>query len=330
MGNRKAKWKGTFLDTLERNSESKSQVASAIPLILVFCAVLLAVWTNDWQSLFFVLSFPAAIILAYLWAFLIGVFHSRRQPPNLSKTDSGGVSCLSVCIMFCLLQFVSLAVFGLDFGSSIGRWTVFFLILAAILPLWVAVLTVGGALFRRGRAHKCGSCDLPGHFRLACGAPYELLESERYCRNHFLNALKDDLRNYKGRFVVVERDPNAGSNQAQYVFYAPQDLAADSYSEQDVQYADSLVSKLVDENPSMQQDKLAVTVDHRFTKRIGDWNSEPLFRVELDNVTGQPLNLDEFLTYIHQIAFDFDHEGREFHMNLPYADRGIYLWHDYI
>lgn len=196
------------------------------------------------------------------------------------------------------------------------------LLLPAIVATAVALLALGRwALDRLPK--ECAECWKP--------APYMLIrkgrESKWLCREHFRAEVHEALAAYKGRFVITSpRVPSLG-RAGQYIFYRPKDMAKDHYPETDVASVDALISRLLDGLP---ESVVAVSISPDVIKDIGKFDDQPLFAQEISSISGTPLDLQDLLALVDSTAQAFDRQGCEFHMNLPCADQGIYLWHDYV
>ena len=235
---------------------------------------------------------------------------------GIALIGKGEAGCLAFLRIFAVIYV--LQVIGYLYLRGFN-WVLF---LPVMLAATVALLALGR--WATDRVPKeCAECWKPASYRLS--TKYE--QPTWLCREHFMSKLEEAFAAYQGHFVVAGPPPTIADRAGQYIFYEPKDMANDSYPEADIASVDSLLSRLLDDLP---ESVVAVSIPADAVKEIGRFDDQPLFTQEISSITGTPLDLQGLLALMSSTARIFDRLGCQFRMNMPYADRGIYLWHDYV
>jgi hypothetical protein len=182
------------------------------------------------------------------------------------------------------------------------------------------------------RPRSCATCGQPSRFVLTSDRPDRSGISKRYCFGHFLQALERSLTRYRGHFVMAAPQRSGDNRQAQYFFYAPQDMQLDSYDESDVNAVRSLIAAAF-EGETKNGDKPPVVripgdALSRPATETGD--AVPLLTRSIESIEKTPMSIRDLIASLRSDLSDFDAEGGQFQMNRPYAPRGIYVWCNYI
>ncbi|MEN6357865.1 MAG: hypothetical protein ABFD83_12375 [Armatimonadota bacterium] len=209
-------------------------------------------------------------------------------------------------------------------GTSAGQ---VMLIASVVMAAWLLIILVARLTELSTRSQFSGSrrpkpCSI-------CGQLTNLIltvnsKDKRFCREHFLETLRKATDEYNGKLIIVDRDLASKSKQAQYVFYEPDALTEDSYTESDVQSVKRLIDRL------LSGDAFAAKIPNASVKDIGSWDEKPLLIIDPEHITAESLNKDALLLYLENVVSAFDGKNFEFQMNLPHSENGIYLWHNYV
>jgi hypothetical protein len=234
--------------------------------------------------------------------------------------DKSQVGCLPVWGVVYLVQVGAYSYFkGFD-------WR---LLLPFSLVLVWAVLAGKYLISKALSGKKCVKCGLPGRFVLSSSTPKSSGKETRYCLAHFMDSLGAGLLKRKGRIIIV--DPQDGPTKAgQYIFYNPKDLLLYSFPKSDVDAVNALLELAFGHEPAKPDDLKVAKIPGGAVKRIGSFDDQPLLLVPPDRATMTAMDREDLLPFFSSTLADFDAPGREFRMNKPYADRGIYIWHDYV
>lgn len=141
-----------------------------------------------------------------------------------------------------------------------------------------------------------------------------------------MGSLEECFRSHKGRFIIVAPQVSDNPKAAQYFYYEPDDMALDSYPQSDIETVKAL---LVGALSGGEGELLAVRIPSDAIKNVGEFDDQPLLTRLPDAIDKTPLDTRGVLAFIESELRNFDTPGREFRMNKPYADRGIYIWFNY-
>lgn len=242
-----------------------------------------------------------------------GIFFRER----LDKTQVG---CLPVWGVVYLVQV------GVYFFFKGFDWRL-------LLPLCLVVVwAVCCGVYRLWNSFgkkKCAKCGRLAHFVLSSSTPKSSGKQARYCLTHFMDSLGPSLKRRKGEMIIVDRQ--SGETKAgQYYFYKPVDLLLDSIPQSDVDAVNALLELAFGPDAGNPDELRVVKIPGGVVKRIGSFDDQPLLMAPPDRIPVTEIAPEDLLPFFKSVLTDFDAPGREFHMNKPYADRGIYIWHDYV
>lgn len=252
------------------------------------------------------------------------------------RPGSKSVSCMSVLTAIPLVGLSGYIIFGntlLGFeqttyrnpaGTSAGQ----ILIIASVVVAAGLLIMLVGRLAGLSTRHQS---SFFGHLKPCsiCGQPTNLIlvvnsKDKRFCREHFLKELREAIKEYNGKLIIVERDPESTSNQVQYIFYEPDELTEDSYTQSDVRNVKRLIDRL------LSSEAFAAKIPNASVKDIGSWDETPLLTVDPEHISAESLDKGGLLLYLENVVCAFDYAGYKFQMNIPHGENGIYLWHDYV
>jgi hypothetical protein len=234
--------------------------------------------------------------------------------------DKSQVGCLPVWGVVYIIQV------GAYWGVKGFDWRL-------LLPLSLVVVWAicAGVYWLRDAFGKkeCVKCGRPGHFVLSSATPKSSGKQARYCLTHFIDSLGVSLKRRKGSIIVVDRQ-DGETKAGHYFFYDPADLLLDSMPQSDVDAVNSLLELAFGRDSGNTDELRVVKITGGAVKRIGSFDDQPLLLVPPDHVPMTAMDPQDLLPFFKTALADFDAPGREFHMNRPYSNRGIYIWHDYI
>ena len=254
-------------------------------------------------------------ILSY---FLLGAWLVFGVSMLASMFQPKGISCVTSFKMFAVVYVFQVLGYLVYRGV---HWMVF--VPGALMLLFVAVVC-GQGLVRRFSPAECRECWEPARYVLTSARPDRRGDSTPYCLKHFIPALNECFGAYEGRFLIAEPHYAQSTEEAEYFFYDPKDLAAHSYPDEDIQAAQELTGLLLDD---LAEGVMAVKIPADAVKNIGVSEDEPLFTRDVHDIQGTAVSTQDLMAFLESAVREFDKPGKEFRMNEPYAERGIYLWH---
>lgn len=258
-------------------------------------------------------------IIAYLFAGAFFLFLLMALPP-WERRGATFETFLKVYPVVYILQVVGYVSY-LPF-----HWSLLIpLMLAAGVAIFVSACLLVGRL-RSEAVSKCKVCGDTARFTLVFEPPEGRSAKTDYCFRHFETAIREYLDGYSGQFVIPSPQLTRDTRQGSCTFYAPEDMAMDSYSDSDIEAVESLITACFKEHPGAS----AIRISDDVVSTISRENDAPFVARTPEPSEMTPMDVVDFIAFIRSESRYFDTKDGKFSISMPYAPKGIYIWHDYI
>lgn len=281
-------------------------------------------WTGP-RSSFFVSLFGAegTWLLYYFWAGFwigVGILSTLSGLPKRKGTKNN--DAIPIIIVFWVVYLCQVTGY-IFLKHSHFHWM-----------LTIPVLLFAVYAFRFQHAQKtenaaCRVCGGMARFILVKDTKPSV-KRVKYCRTHFLDALKKHLEKYDGFFVIQSPRFDTDIDSAQYIFYKPDDMAQDNYSASDISMVETVIDKAASKIAGNTDKYICARIPGDIVRNLDSPDDTQMFTRDIAVEDMTPMTLNDLAAFLDSVLQRFDEADGKFSMNVPYSQRGIYIWQNYL